>query len=210
MGKSQENQSEEAPASPPELVRRRENRKSMLFRSGRTIGEKRERLETRNERMAARKKQKHQKTFRIIFTILGFLILGFILVYLYLTFSKSDNSPITLEDDSEKISPTIEIIDEEASSGGQITSRMNTYIARAEKEFKALNYQPTKAVVPVNSIREVDLYLENYEGFIRMTIDRNPATSVEDADRMLRYLSGIGVDNFSYIDVRIEGKAYWK
>ena len=44
-----------------------------------------------------------------------------------------------------------------------------------------------------------------------MTIDRGTAVSVEDADRMLRYLKTIGqIENYTYIDVRIEGKAYWK
>ena len=41
----------------PELVKRRMHRKSTIV-SGRTIGEKRERLETKNERAAARKKHK--------------------------------------------------------------------------------------------------------------------------------------------------------
>ena len=38
---------------PPELARRRENRNSTIM-SGLTIGEKRERLETKSERAAAR------------------------------------------------------------------------------------------------------------------------------------------------------------
>ena len=38
----------------PELVKRRANRNSTI-RSGRTIGEARERLETKNERVAARR-----------------------------------------------------------------------------------------------------------------------------------------------------------
>ena len=87
---------------------------------------------------------------------------------------------------------------------------MNTYIARAEKDFRDLGYTPTKAIIPSGSIREVDLRLDGYTGFIMMTIDRGSAVSAEDADRMIRYLSGMGVSDFSYIDVRIDGKAYWK
>ena len=34
--------------------------------------------------------------------------------------------------------------------------------------------------------------------------------SVEDADRMIRYLEGIGKVDFEYVDVRVEGKGYWK
>jgi hypothetical protein len=43
-----------------------------------------------------------------------------------------------------------------------------------------------------------------------MIVDRDPAVSVEDADRMLRYLAEQGVSDFRYIDVRIDRKAYWK
>ena len=60
--KAHEEPIEEAPEedNAPELVRRRANRKSAM-RSGRTIGEAREQLETRNERNAARKKDKKKK-----------------------------------------------------------------------------------------------------------------------------------------------------
>ena len=209
MGKSRKDQADELAApSPPELARRRENRKS-AFRSGRTIGEKRERLETANEREAARKKQKLGKAFRVVFTISCFLILVLVLVGLYFAFAKTEEI-LTAEPDQTELPSSIEIVDEEASSGSQITSRMSTFIARAEKEFRILNYQPVKALIPAGSIREVDFYLDGYDGFIKMTIDRNPAVSVEDADRMLRYLNDIEVEEFTYIDVRIEGKAYWK
>ena len=205
MGKKSQTEISTSP-SPPELVRRRENRQS-IFRAGRTIGEKRERLETKNERIAARKKQKRGKVFRIIFTIFCFAILIFILISLYQAFSKREDSVVI---ENHFLSPTIEIIDEENFSNSQITSRMKTFIARVEKEFRTLNYQPVKAVIPVGSIREVDFYLKNYNGFIKMTIDRNPAVSVEDTNRMLRYLNEIGISEFIYIDVRIDGKAYWK
>lgn len=193
---------------PPELVHRRENRKS-TFRSGRTIGEKRERLETANERMAARKKQKHRKAFRIIFTIICFLSLILILVFLFLSFLKNHDDQAIDKENNEEYSSTIEIIDEEASTE-HITSKMNNFIARAEKEFRNLGYTPIKAVIPSGAIRSINFYLNDYTGFIKMTIDRSPAVSVEDADRILHYLSDREINDFTYIDVRIEGKAYWK
>ena len=87
---------------------------------------------------------------------------------------------------------------------------MKEYIGQAEVDFRELGYQPIKAVIPVGSIREVDFYLDGYTGFIKMIIDRGTGVSVEDADRMIKYLADIDVSDFSYIDVRIEGKAYWK
>ena len=102
------------------------------------------------------------------------------------------------------------MVDEAAASGGKITARMLNYIGRAERDFRDLGYSPTKVVFPINSIREINFYLEGHPGFIKMTIDRDSAVSAEDANRMIRYLSEQGITEYSYIDVRLEGKAYWK
>ena len=106
--------------------------------------------------------------------------------------------------------PTIEIIDEDANTGKNITNRMRSYIGQAEGDFRDLGYQPTKVVVPTGSIRTIHFYLNGYNGYIKMTIDRGTAVSVEDTDRMLRYLAGQGINDFEYIDVRTTGKAFWK
>ena len=197
--------------NPPKLARRKENRKSTM-KSGRTIGEKRERLETASERLALHKKLKVKKNLRIIFTTVGFLIaLALIIFLLAPFFKKGDDSPVS-ETIIVPYSPTIEIIDEDAPGTDSITSRMKEYIGQAEADFRELGYIPVKAVIPTGAIREVDFYLEGYTGFIKMIIDRGTGVSVEDADRMLRYLAknGISKEGFQYIDVRIDGKAYWK
>ncbi len=194
----------------PELVRKRQNYNS-TFKMGRTIGQEREKLETKNERNAARKKDKKHRTRRITFTILGFTLFIVILAALGFFFvGNGDPAPVNVTPETETIDPTIEIIDEDAATGEGITKRMKSYIGQAEQDFRDLGYKPVKAVVPSGSIREVDFYLEGYSGFIKTTIDRGSAVSVEDADRMLRYLAGQGTTEFVYIDVRIEGKAFWK
>ena len=192
----------------PKLVRRRENRKS-TFRLGRTIGEKREKLETANERAAIYRKNRRKKTFRIIFTIIGFLALALIIIGISKLFL-GQSEPITLEIADEAPIPTVEIIDEAIGSNSQITARMITFIARAERDLRALGLTPEKVIIPNGKIREVDFYLKDHAGFIKMTIDRSPAVSAEDTDRMLRYLSDKGITEFTYIDVRTDGKAYWK
>lgn len=178
---------------------------------GRTIGEKREKLETANERAAARKKDKKQKKRRVTFTIIGFAIFIGILVFLGFFFL-GNGEPAPAETPVEVVTtePTIEIIDEDAAAGGKITNRMRSYIGQAEQDFRDLGYTPAKAVVPTGSVREVDFYLSGQPGFIKMHIDRGTAVSVEDADRMLRYLTAQGTTNFQYIDVRLARKAYWK
>lgn len=197
----------------PKSVRRLS--RSSTIRAGRTIGEKREHLETRNERAAARKKDKHKNTRRIVIVTLGFVALIAILVVLAITFfgeHNDDNLPISpAEDINITYEPTIEIIDEDASAtGGKITARMRQYIGQAEADFKELGYTPTRVILPAGAIREVDFYLEGYPGFIKLIIDRPTAVSVEDADRMLRYLAEQGITEFQYIDVRIDKQAYWR
>ena len=134
-----------------------------------------------------------------------------ILVLLFKNLIIHDEPVIPEGDLNVDYTPTVEIIDAAAnSSNGKITARMTRYIGRAEKDFRDLSYKPIKVVIPQNSIREVDFYLENISGYIKMTIDRDSAISVEDADRMLRYLTEKGIESFEYIDIRIDGKAYWK
>lgn len=184
------------------------------LKSGRTIGERRERLETASERMATHRKIKFRQRIRFIFTTLGFFIVIALAVYIGTLVFRHEDDAVTLQSSSTTMvipySPTIEVIDEDTTTGGRITNRMEEYIGQAEADFRELGYTPTKAIIPIGAIREVDFYLDGYSGFIKMIIDRGSGVSVEDADRVIRYLSSIGVDNFDYIDVRIEGKAYWK
>ena len=196
----------------PKLARRRSNKKSTIV-SGRTIGEKRERLETRNERAAARKKDKKKAAHRVVFTIFGFMVLGTAVVLVARNFiAKNEPEPVTeLVEPTPEYRPTIEVVDEDASTAeGKITSRMESFIGKLERDFKDLGYRPIKAVIPTGSIREVDFYLEGYSGFIKTTIDRDSAVTAEDADRLIRYLAGQGITEYQYIDVRLPGRAFWK
>ncbi len=199
-----------ATSEPPKLARRSLNHRSTI-QSGRTIGERRERLETASERTAAHKKIHQKKRLRLIVTVVASLAIIAVVIYAM--------SDITREREEEEsysptivntYAPTIEVIDEDATNSSGITSRMKEYIGQAEVDFRELGYTPVKAVVPSGAIREVDFYLDGYTGFIKLIIDRGSGVSVEDADRMIRYLANQGINDFAYIDVRIEGKAYWK
>ncbi|MBQ2660681.1 hypothetical protein IJF93_01240 [Candidatus Saccharibacteria bacterium] len=207
--------SEPTTPAQPQIARRSMNRKSTI-KSGRTIGEKREHLETANERAAARKKDKRKNTWRVIFVSIGFMVFATILIAVGISIiSSSKDKEDTVVQDSQPTAPihepTVEIVDEDASAtNGKITNRMREYIGQAEADFRDLGYAPIKAVLPTGTIREVNFYLEGHPGFVKMTIDRDTAVSVEDADRMFRYLEAKGITDFSYIDVRLDGKAYWK
>lgn len=192
----------------PKLVKRRLNRHSTM-KSGRTIGEKREKIETSNERMTAHKQAKRQKRARVIFVSTCFLILIAIFIVTYFLFFEKKEEVFVQPNNTTTYKPTIEVIDENTADSG-ITSRMNEYIGQAEADFRDLGYQPIKAVLPNGSIREVDFYLDGYSGYIKTVVDRGAAVSVEDVDRMIRYLTSQGIMEFKYIDVRVSGKAFWQ
>ena len=196
----------------PRLVNRRANRDS-TFQMGRTIAEKREKLETRSERELARKKDKNRQTRRVIFTVVGFLLLIVILVAIALNFVRHQDDinkqPATTTSSEPRVS-NLQIVDEAATSGHEITSRMRVYIGQLEGDLIDLGYSPQKVVIPAGSIREVDIYLDGHPGYFKTHIDRGSAVTAEDIDRMIRYLAGQGITTYEYVDVRISGKAYWK
>lgn len=184
------------------------------LKSGRTIGERREHLETALEREEARKKIKKKQRFRVILTVVGFLAVATCMAYAALFFFQDREegrgfgfNRVT----TDPYSPTIEIIDENSdATGGKITNRMSEYIGQAEADFREIGLTPVKAVIPAGAIREVDFYLEGFKGFIKFTTDRGTGVSVEDAKRMIDYLSSQDISDFAYIDVRIDQKAFWK
>jgi hypothetical protein len=194
----------------PKLARRRLNKHSKI-KSGRTIASAREHLETKNERMEARKKVKKRQTFRIGFTVALFVIVSGVVVFLVVLFLKNraENEVETAPTAVVKTyKPTIEILNENTNSG--ITTRMSEYIGQLEADLRDQGITPVKAVVPATTVREVDFYIDGYNGFIKTTIDRGSGVTAEDTERMLRYLKEQGISDFTYIDVRIDGKAYWK
>lgn len=211
--KKKEEKKEPVVVAPPKLANRRANNKS-TFKMGRTIAGKRERLETSSERMEARKKGKKKKTLRLVFTILFFVVaFGLVIYVLVMTFGQ--NKQAILNDDTGvtdvKYEPTIEVVDmDAAATGGVLTSRMKDFIGQAEVDFRELGYNPIKAVIPSGAIREVDFYFEGRDGYVKTTIDRGTGVTAEDMDRMIRYLTEKGIGDFEYIDVRVEGRGFWK
>ena len=197
-------------AAPPELVRRRQNRQSTI-KSGRTIGEKREKLETKSERQAAHRKSRRRRRTRIFFVSLAFALAAVLIVALYFFFFRRGDAPLVPEPVAKTYEPSIEIVDEAAAtSGSALTDRMKNYIGQAEADFRDLGYTPVKAVIPTGAIREVDFYLKDQPGFVKLILDRDTAPSVEDADRLIRYLKSQNISTYEYLDVRLPQKAYWK
>lgn len=185
------------------------------FSKGKTITAERESLETSSERFEARKQVKKKKTFRLALTILifggVFGVLAYFLAPIVNSFFENGLNNGDGGDVAIVYEPTVEIVDMDAAvTGGAITERMRNYIGQIEVDFKDSGYKVVKVVIPSGSIREIDVYLEGKNGFIKATIDRGTGVTVEDADRMMRYLTEKGIAEFEYIDVRVPERGYWK
>lgn len=109
--------------------------------------------------------------------------------------------------ETEKFTPSVEIVDEDGSN--YVTERTKQYVGLMEKDAKDSNLKIKKVIIPSGKAREVDIYLEGRDEFYKCSLDRGTAESVEDVVRMINFLSKQGI-KVSYVDVRLEGRAYYK
>ena len=86
---------------------------------------------------------------------------------------------------------------------------MREYIIQLEEDFRALGYTVTKVILPVNTSRELYVDLAGETTYFKVSMDRGAAVTAEDVERMLRYLKERELAP-EYVDVRVEGKAYYK
>lgn len=175
------------------------------FGVGRTIAEEREKLESESERFHAREKAKNRQTFSIVVFTIGLIAIGILVTIGVKSLAEEAENPVTVSS-REKVEPTVEIVDE---SGAGITNRVREFVGQLEKDAADLDYKIERVAVPAGKRREVDVYLKDIPYYIKMNIDRGTAVSAEDMDRMVRHLATLGVTP-GYVDVRVEGKAYYK
>ena len=179
------------------------------MQAGKTIAVKRERLEADSERERARRAIRKRK----VIAIAAVILLGGLLLYLavrvfqeWAEWAAKREEVIIVEKE-----PSVDVIDESTGKvANGLSSRVKEYVANLEEEFAILGRKIVRARIPIGKIREVDVEVEGFAGFIKISLDRNEAVSAEDAVRMLKYLEGQGISSCQYIDVRIERKAYWK
>lgn len=98
-----------------------------------------------------------------------------------------------------------ELVDE--TGHGRISGRMREFIGQVEQDFAEAGYTVSRVTLPAQTSREILVDLEGRKGYIKMTMDRGAAVGVEDAVRVMNYL---GDREVGYMDVRLEGKAYFK
>ena len=184
-----------------------------MIESGRTIAGKIEKPKSDSERERAKKYHRKQK----ITAGLIALILGGFLVFMTFKAGVEFFKLITREREEVEveISPTIKVIDEETGSLAKMSSRTREYIANLETELRGRGIVLAEARIPKGKLREVDLTLRNdsgeeVSGYFKVSLDRGIGVTAEDIERMIKYLEREEIEEFEYIDVRVERKAYLK
>lgn len=187
-------------------MRGRNRKKMNNMRLGQTIVAERERAESESERMQARKRVKRRQRTSAVIVVLMLVILGLV-AYLGVKEMSCEYGGEGTESAAGEYEITAEIVDED--NRGQISMRVKEYVAQLEEDFRELGHKVTRVVLPTGTSRELYVDLEGREGYFKVNIDRDAAVSAEDAVRMLKYLDERDLHP-EYVDVRVEGKAYYK
>jgi len=117
------------------------------------------------------------------------------------------DSNVEPEEDVEVREPTVMILDENA--GGHVSDRVKGLIMRLEGDLAGEGLQMARVVLPFAKTRQIDVYLEGRVEYYKVSIDRGSAVSAEDIGRMVRYLDEREL-KAAYVDIRVEGKAFFK
>ncbi len=175
------------------------------YRVGRTIAGATNNARQRNlEHIAARKKQQRKNTI-IVLLILAAIIACSILIGQYVNEKIAEREAKIIENNPTE--PTVAIIDENA--GNNISARVKVFVARLEADAAEKNVAVDHVVLPFQKAREMLVYFVGRKEYYKMTIERGSTVQVEDAERMMRYLDSKELAP-EYVDIRVEGKAYYK
>ena len=108
---------------------------------------------------------------------------------------------------TQKYTPTVPITDE--SDAKKVTEKVKRYVGMMEQDLTDLGLKAERVVLPAEKTREIDVYVVGRKEYYKCNLDRGTAVSAEDIARMIKYLTDRGLEP-TYVDVRIEGKAYYK
>lgn len=175
------------------------------MRLGRTIVAEREKTESESERMQARHKQKVRKYVTIGVVLMALVVVAVAISVVLPEMLKTEEVEEVVR---EEFAPTVAI--EDASGADLVTARVREYVGMAEADFKEKGLTVVRVVLPAGKTREVDFYLEGRGEYYKFNLDRGTGVSVEDAERIVRYLNENGVSGIEYVDVRVPRKAYYK
>lgn len=182
--------------------------RSQGVKRGMTIVAERERAESESERMQARRQVRRKKKMSMLMGVLFLAVIG---LSAYLGFRELEGrreAAMMESEKTERIEITVPVVDEDRR--GQVSERVRSYIAELEREFARKGYTVERVTLPTGMIRAVYVDLEGREMFLKMNTDRGVEASVSDVEKILKYLDERDIHPAEYVDVRLEGKAYYK
>ena len=185
---------------------RRQGRQNENYRIGRTIAgdafsdERKAKL----ERLKQRKKTKRKNVSVVIGAVILIALIGIVVGHYVSELLAESKKKETVIQEPE---PTVVISDD--NPGTKISARVKEFVVRLEKDAKIEGFELDRVVLPLNKVREIHVYIKERGEYFKMTIDRGSAEQAEDMGRMIRYLDKKQV-KAEYVDLRVEGKAYYK
>ena len=188
-----------------ELPPRRRKSQDERFRVGRAMaGDASQTRELKQERLRAAK----QRRYKNIATVIGALVLIGVIVVVAVNFV------VSVVAEREKLleptptpEPTVAIIDENA--GSNVSDRVKEFVVRLENDMKSEGMTIDRIVLPYQKARQIDVYVVGRKEYYKLSIDRDSAVQAEDLGRMSRYLDNKSI-SCEYVDLRVEGKAFYK
>ena len=175
------------------------------FRVGKTIAGSANESRKRNLEHIANRKKRQVRNVVITVFLLGAVAVIAILLVNYFRDIAAEREALLAEDNP--MEPTVTIVDENV--GNNLSERAKLFVARLEKDAKDSGLEVDHVVLPYQKARELDIYFKNRGEYYKMTMERGSAVQMEDAGRMMRYLDEKDLHP-SYVDLRVEGKAYYK
>lgn len=175
------------------------------FRVGKTIAGSANESRKRNLEHIANRKKRQIRNAIITIILLGAVAAISIALVNYFRDLAAEREALLAEDNP--VVPTVTIVDENV--GNNLSERAKLFVARIEKDAKDSGLEVDHVVLPFQKARELDVYFKNRGEYYKMTMERGSAVQVEDAGRMMRFLDERDLHP-GYVDLRVEGKAYYK
>ena len=201
-----ETKPEEKPVSRRRAQREPEaERSAEAWRVGKTIAGTSNPARQRNlEHIALRKKRQRRNAIIVIAVLIG---VGIVSLCIARYLNDLHEERLAQMQQANPMTPTVPIVDENA--GQNVSQRAKTFVARLEADAKDFNLEIDHVVLPFQMAREVLVYFKGRTEYYKMTLERGSTVQIEDASRMMVYLDG-KEKKVEYVDLRVEGKAYYK
>lgn len=174
------------------------------MKRGQTIVAEREQAESESERLQERKRIHRKRRNSVVSAV---IVLGALGALAYVTGKNAMQEYEAGKIQEVEYVIKAKIVDED--NRGQVSVRTKNYIAQLEQDLHDLGYTVTQVVLPTGTSRELYVDIEGVEAYLKVNTDRDTAVTAEDADRMLKYLKERD-SKPAYVDIRLEGKAYYK